>query len=406
MAPASEINEVLAAQRVERVRYAIRDIAVLAEQLARSGNEITFLNIGDPLLFDFRTPPHLIEAVTRAMRDGKNGYAPSLGVEEALEAIRAESERKGIHNIQTVFATYGVSEAVDICLTGLVNPGENVLVPRPDYPLYSAVLGKIDAEANFYDLDEASDWQPDLAQMESRVNTKTRAVVVINPNNPTGAVYSRKTLEAIASLARRHGLVIVTDEIYDKLILDDEPFVSVASLAPDVPVVTLNGLSKAYLVPGWRVGWTAVSGPAAATRNYVEALHKLVRARLSANHALQYAVRPALTGPQDHLTAVREKLRRRRAVLMEWCASEPGVRCVEPCGAFYAFPRIEISGGDEDFARALLMEKHVLIVHGSGFGWSQDDPHFRVVFLPGEETLRHAFHSISDFLHGAGELHR
>ncbi|MGH9357011.1 MAG: aminotransferase class I/II-fold pyridoxal phosphate-dependent enzyme [Terriglobia bacterium] len=406
MGLARKINpapDLLVAQRVERVRYAIRDIAVAAEQLTRQGKHIIPLNIGDPLMFDFETPPHLIEAVTRAMRDGKNGYAPSLGVDEALEAVRAESDRKGIRDIRTVFVTHAVSEAADICLTALVNPGENVLVPCPDYPLYSAVIAKLEAEVNSYKLDEAQGWQPDTGDVEARVNANTRAIVLMNPNNPTGAVYPRETLEALADIARRHGLVIITDEIYDKLILDGDPHCSIAALAPDVPVVTLHGLSKAYLAPGWRVGWAVVSGPLNATKPYVENLHKLLRARLSANHPLQYAIRPALEGPQAHLKKVVEKLRHRRDLTMQWCASNPQVECVTPRGAFYAFPRFEISGSDERFALDVLAEKQVLIVHGTGFGMPADAAkHFRLVFLADEETLRRAYGAISEALAARG----
>ncbi len=384
---------------MEGVRYAIRDIAVVAEQLIREGRRITSLNIGDPLMFDFQTPPHLIQAVTAAMRDGKNGYAPSLGVDEALEAIRAEADRKGIRKIQTVFVTHGVSEAADICLTALVNPGENVLIPRPDYPLYSAVLAKLEAEANFYRLEEAREWQPDLGYLEESINAKTRAIVLINPNNPTGAVYPREALEAIADIARRHGVAIITDEIYDKLILDGSAHCSIAALAPDVPVVTLHGLSKAYLAPGWRIGWAVVSGPANTTKPYIENLHKLLRARLSANHPLQYAVRPALEGPQTHLKEVIEKLRRRRDLTMQWCESDPRVSCVKPGGAFYAFPRFAISGEDERFARELLAEKQVLIVHGTGFGMQPEaGNYFRIVFLADEDALQQAYRAISEAL--------
>src|SRR5574337_1420109 len=202
----SQVREILAATRLEHVRYAIRDISVLAEELARQGKQILPLNIGDPLKFDFRTPSHMIEAVAKAMRDGKDGYAPSVGVPEAVEAVRAEAERKGIRNIQSVFITAGVSEAVDICLTALVNPGENVLTPCPEYPLYSAVLAKLGARPNTYQLDEDNDWEPDLDYLQSRIFTGTRAIVLINPNNPTGAVYSRRTLEAIAEIARQNNL--------------------------------------------------------------------------------------------------------------------------------------------------------------------------------------------------------
>jgi len=396
----SRVREILAAARLEHVRYAIRDIAVLAEQLAREGKEVLPLNIGDPLKFDFRTPPHLIEAVVKAMRDGKDGYAPSAGVDEALEAIRAEAERKGIRNIQSVFVTQGVSEAVDLCLTALVNPGENVLTPCPEYPLYSAVLAKLGAEPNAYALDEAAGWEPDLDDLARKINGRTRAVVVIDPNNPTGAVYSRQTLEAIAGLARRHGLLILADEIYDKLILDGKPHVCIASLAPDVPTVTFNGLSKAYLAPGWRVGWAVVSGDGAAVKPYVEGVHKLLRSRLSANHPEQYAVRPALEGPQDHVSEVIRKLRSRRDLTVKYLNSAPRLTCVAPRGAFYAFPRLDIHGTDEEFVRRLLITKQVLVVHGSGFGQMPGTRHFRVVFLPDEATLARAYDGIAEFLKG------
>ena len=390
--------EILAAQRLEHVHYAIRDIAVVAEQLAREGKEILPLNIGDPLQFDFRTPRHLIEAVTKAMRDGQNGYAPSLGMPEALEAIRCEADGKGIRNIHSAFVTQGVSEAVDLALTALVNPGEDVLTPCPEYPLYSAVLAKLEARPNPYCLSEAEGWEPDLDYLAHRITEKTRAIVVINPNNPTGAVYSRRTLEAVADLARRHGLLIFADEIYDKLVLDGEPHFSIADLAPDVPVITFNGLSKAYLVPGWRVGWAVASGPGQALKPYLEGVHKLLRARLSANRPEQFAIRPALEGSQEHLKEVVAKLRVRRDLTANWCNSNPGLSCVQPKGAFYAFPRIEVTEDDEQFVRRLLQEKQVLVVHGSGFGKPEGIAHFRIVFLPDENILSRAYQSIGEFI--------
>lgn len=396
--PVKHLHEVAAATRLDRVHYAIRDMAVLAEQLALQGVQVLPLNIGDPLKFDFRTPPHLIEAVERAMRDGKNGYAPSLGVPEALEAVRAEAERKGIRNIQSVFITQGTSEAVDVCLTALVNPGESVLTPRPEYPLYSAILAKIGAQPNDYSLEEENDWQPDLEQIASRVFAGTRGIVVSNPNNPTGAVYSRRTIEAIVEIAREHNLVIFADEIYDKLILDGGPHTSIAALAPDVPVVTLNGISKAYLAPGWRLGWAVVSGDPHALKPYVEGIHKLLRARLSANHPEQFAIRPALEGSQAHLAEFVRKLRSRRDLTVHWANSTPQVSCIAPCGAFYAFPKLDIETSDEDFAKQLLMEKHVLVVHGSGFGQAPGTQHLRIVFLPDEATLTKAYAAIGEFL--------
>jgi alanine-synthesizing transaminase len=396
--PSARASEILAAQRLEHVRYAIRDIAVAAEQLAAQGKKILPLNIGDPLQFDFRTPRHLIEAVTKAMWDGEDGYAPSLGMPEALEAIRAEAERKGIRNIRSVFVTQGVSEAVDLVLSALVNPGEEVLTPCPEYPLYSAVLAKLDARPNAYALSEAQGWEPDLENLACKITDKTRAIVVINPNNPTGAVYSRQTLEAVADLARRHDLLLIADEIYDKLLLDRKPHHSLAALAPDVPVVTFNGLSKAYLVPGWRVGWGIVSGPESALKPFIEGIHKLLRARLSANRPEQFAIRPALEGSQEHMKEVVAKLRVRRDLTASWCDANPGLSCVRPQGAFYAFPRIEVTEDDEPFVRRLLQEKQVLVVHGSGFGRPEGTGHFRIVFLPDEETLLRAYQGIGEFM--------
>jgi len=392
------LHVVHAATRLEHVRYAIRDMAVLAEQLAREGKTILPLNIGDPLNFDFHTPPHLIAAVEKAMRDGKNGYAPSLGIPEAIEAIRAEAERKGIRSIQSVFLTAGVSEALDVCLAALVDAGENVLTPSPEYPLYSAVLAKLGAQPNSYRLDEQNAWEPDLEDISGKTNSGTRAIVVSNPNNPTGAVYSIKTLERIAELARQNRLVIFADEIYDKLILDGEPHTSLATLAPDVPVVTFNGLSKTYLAPGWRVGWGVVSGAAGAVKPYLEGIHQLLRARLCSNHPQQYAVRPALEGPQDHLAEVCGKLRSRRDLTVRACRAMPHMSCVAPRGAFYAFPRIDIPDSDEHFVRRLLVEKHVLTVHGTGFGQAPGTKHFRIVFLPDESTLTLAYEGIRAFI--------
>ncbi len=396
--PLSQIREILAATRLEHVRYAIRDLAVIADQLASEGKKILPLNIGDPLKFDFRTPPHLFEAVVRAMADGENGYAPSLGIGEAREAVRAHAEQHGFRNVQDVFITQGVSEAVDVCLSALVNPGENVATPSPEYPLYSAVLTRLGAQPNPYALDESAEWEPDLEHLQSRIFTGTRAIVLINPNNPTGAVYSRKTLEAIAELARQNNLVILADEIYDKLMLDDDEHVSIATLAPDVPVVTFNGLSKAYLVPGWRVGWGIVTGDAAAVKPYIEGIHKLLRSRISANHAVQYAVRPALERPQDHLAGIIRRMRARRDLTMDWIASTPRLSCVKPRGAFYAFPKLDIPDSDEEFVRQLLIEKQVLLVHGSGFGQAEGTRHVRIVFLPDEKTLSNAYQAIGNFL--------
>jgi alanine-synthesizing transaminase len=396
--PIAQTREISAAARLENVRYAIRDLACVADEVVKQGHKILPLNIGDPINFDFQTPRHLIEAVYKAMRDGKNGYAPSPGIKEALDAIRGEAARKGISSVQDVFVTSGVSETVDLCLTALLNPGDDLLTPSPDYPLYSAVLAKMGLNLNTYDLNEDDGWQPELSDIKRKITPRTRGIVLINPNNPTGSVCTRAILEEIAELARQHNLVIFADEIYDKLILDGEQTISIAAVAPDVPIVTFGGLSKNYLAPGWRIGWGIVSGDATAVRSYNEGIQKLLRARLCANHPEQYAIKAALEGPQDHLIEVRNKLRSRRDLTVRWANSTARVSCVAPCGAFYAFPRIDIPETDEVFVRELILQKHVMVVHGSGFGQKPGTKHFRIVFLPDEATLSKAYAAISDLL--------
>jgi len=406
--PTTQTREVTAAKRLDNVRYAIRDLACVADEVIQQGHKVLPLNVGDPLNFDFQTPPHIIEAAYKAMRDGKNGYAPSPGIPEALEAIRGEAARKGITTVRDVFVTSGVSETVDLCISALVNLGEDILTPKPDYTLYSAVLCKLGIAINAYELNEDDAWQPELADIERKVTTRTRGIVLINPNNPTGSLCSRQVLEQIAELARRHNLVVFSDEIYDKLILDDlnekdTSHVAFAAVAPDVPCITFGGMSKNYLVPGWRIGWGIVSGDAAAIKSYTEGIHRLLRARLCANHPEQYAIKPALEGPQDHLIEVRRKLRSRRDLTQKWCEATPRVSCVAPRGAFYAFPRIrfpesDIPESDEVFVKELIRQKHVMVVHGSGFGQKAGTQHFRIVFLPEEKTLTAAYAGIADFI--------
>ena len=396
--PVTQIHEITAASRLANVRYAIRDLACVADEVIQQGHKVLPLNVGDPLNFDFQTPPHIIEAAYKAMRDGKNGYAPSPGVPEALEAIRGEAVRKDITTVRDVFVTSGVSETVDVCLAALVNQGEDVLTPSPDYPLYSAILCKLGIRLNTYDLNEDDGWQPELADIQRKLTRHTRGIVLINPNNPTGSLCTRQMLEQIAELARRHNLIVLSDEIYDKLILEDTPHLAFAAVAPDVPCVTFGGMSKNYLVPGWRIGWGIVSGDAAAVKAYTEGVHRLLRARLCANHPEQYAIKPALEGPQDHLVEVRRKLRSRRDLTQKWCEETPRVSCVAPRGAFYAYPRIDIPESDEVFVKELIRQKHVMVVHGSGFGQKPGTQHFRIVFLPDEQTLTKAYAGIAEFI--------
>jgi len=393
------VAEVMAASRMANVRYAIRDLVVTAEEVAREGQSILYLNIGDPCKFDFHTPPHMIEAVLKAMVDGHNGYGESLGIKPAIEAIRNEAERNGFRDIQSIFIGYGSGEVIDSCLTALLNPGDNVLTPSPEYPLYGAIMAKLDCPINAYDLDESNGWQPDVEDMARKINSRTRAILLITPNNPTGAVCSKRTLEKILELARQHGLIVFADEIYDKLIFDpNEKHVSIATLATDVPIVTFNGLSKAYLVPGWRIGWAIGTGPRDVLSPYLESVHRLLRARLSAPHPFQHAIKPALEGPQDHLEEVLRKLKRRADLTASWAKRTPNVKLVAPKGAFYAFPSLDIPDDDLPFVTNLLKQKHVLVVNGSGFGQKPGTKHMRIVFLPPEPVLSEAYDAITEFM--------
>jgi alanine-synthesizing transaminase len=251
---------------------------------------------------------------------------------------------------------------------------------------------------NAYDLNEDDGWQPELTDIERKLTPRTRGIVLINPNNPTGSLCTRQMLERVADLARRHNLMVFSDEIYDKLILEDTPHIAFAAVAPDVPCITFGGMSKNYLVPGWRIGWGIVSGEATAVKNYAEGVHRLLRARLCANHPEQYSIKPALEGPQDHLVEVKRKLRSRRDLTQAWCEATPRVSCVAPRGAFYAYPRIDIPESDEVFVKELIRQKHVMVVHGSGFGQKPCTQHFRIVFLPDEQTLTNAYAGIAEFI--------
>ncbi len=389
-------NSIIPARRTENVNYAIRDITVLADQIKKTGKQMYYLNIGDPNFYDFVTPPEIIEAVHKAMLDNKNGYANSIGEKFALDAIMNDTEKKGIHNILDAFITSGASEAIEICISSLINQGENFLMPTPGYPLYTAVQAKYELEPNPYYLDESNGWQPDIDDIKSRINSKTRAIVLINPNNPTGAIFKEETLRAIIDLALEHNLVIFADEIYDKLVFDGKKLVSIASLNADVPIITFSGLSKNFLAPGFRIGWGVISGNPVLLKDYIEAIHKILRARVSANHPLQYAIPTALLGKQEHLKDVIARLENRRNLTMEHLATQPGISLVSPEGAFYAFPSIDVED-DNHFCSELLKETGVVVVPGYGFGEKPGSHHFRIVILPPEETLLAAFKIIGEF---------
>ena len=382
------------ARRTENITYAVRDVVLLAEEAATSGREMLYLNIGDPNLFDFAPPPQLIADTRAAMERNLNGYAPSSGVPAALDAVRAEAARKGIRSIRHTYITSGASEAIDLALAALVDPGDNVLTPSPGYPLYTAVLSKLDAENRPYYLDEDAAWEPDVDDIAQRIDERTRAIVLINPNNPTGSLCSRQTLQRIVDLAIEHNIVIFSDEIYDKLVFDGATHLSTAALSEQAKIITFNGLSKAYVVPGFRIGWGIISGPADELDDYCEAIRKMERARLSANHPEQYAIAGALGGDQTHLGEMMERLTRRRDLTAERLNAIDGISCVPPAGAFYAFPRLEKDVDDATFCHRVIRETGVVIVPGSGFGQRPGTQHFRVVFLPPEDVLDRAFDGI------------
>lgn len=392
------MKNITPAARVKNIRYAIREVVGIANEVKATGKEMTFLNIGDPNIFDFAPPSHMIDAVCKAMRNNYNGYSPSPGIAEARESIRRQAERNGIRDVHDIIVTHGASEAIELALTALLEKGENILLPQPGYPLYSSILAKLDAEVNPYYLNEEEDWNLDVADIESRINDKTRGIVVINPNNPTGAVYPKETLLEIIELTRKYNLVLFSDEIYDKLLFDNGSYTSMGSLCNDVPIVTFNGLSKSYIVPGFRIGWGIFSGPVDIMRDYTEAVNKMARARLSASHPAQFAIKAALDGPQDHINKMLKELTVRRDMTVSMLNDIEEFDCKVPKGAFYAFPTLNIPDKDEDFVKDLIRETGVVTVHGSGFGQKPGTQHIRIVFLPNETILERAYEQIRTFV--------
>jgi len=390
------LSKIIPAKKTENVKYAIRDIISLADQVAKTGKKMYYLNIGDPNIYDFTTPDTVVEATCKAIRDNKNGYAPSSGIKPAIDAIRLDAENKGIKNILDAFVTNGASEAIEICLSALLNQGENFLMPTPGYPLYTAVQSKLELEPNPYYLDESNGWQPDIDDIRSKINARTRAIVLINPNNPTGSVCKPETLLELVKLAKEHNLVIFADEIYDKLIFDGKQMTSIAALDAEVSCITFSGLSKNYVAPGFRIGWGVVSGKQEILGDYVEAINKLLRSRVSSNHPEQYAIVPALQGDQSHLADMVKKLEQRRNIMLDAFAEIDGIDLVSPEGAFYAFPSIDLED-DNHFVTELIKETGVIVVPGAGFGQRPGSSHFRIVTLPQEDVLRSAFKLIAEY---------
>ncbi len=394
------ITSISIAQRVNRFSYAIRNVVAEARRVEAAGTSVRYLNVGDPVAFGFETPPHLIAAVERALRDGHNGYGPSAGIPAAREAVAAEYTSRGFPvSAGRVFMTAGTSEAIEFALTALVDEGGEVLMPMPTYPLFTAVLGKIGGQARFYRLDPARAWMPDLDHLHSLVTPATRALVVIDPNNPTGACYSVATRRALLDFADRHGLPVLVDEVYGDLAFAyDGVHPPMGSLGPDVPIVSFAGLSKGYLAPGWRTGWMAI-GRSPQLDSLVGAAEKLADGRLCSTVPMQFAVAAALTGDRSHQVSFRAALKERATVTFEKLSAIPGITCVAPTAAFYAMPKVALPPGrtDEDYVLALLRATGVLCVYGSGFGLPATDGFMRIVFLAPPAELRTVYGLIADF---------
>lgn len=386
------------AGRVGRFSYAIRNIATAAQAAEARGVRVRYLNIGDPVACGFRTPAHLVETVARALRDGHNGYLPSPGILPARQAVADEYVSRGVPMTpERVLITTGTSEAIDLTLSALVDEGDHVLIPSPTYPLYTAVLAKLGAEPLYYRTTPAEGWLPDLDHLRSLITPRTRVLVVIDPNNPTGAVYPTEVRQSLLELAETHGLTILADEVYGDLGFSG-PVPLLGSLDPAAPVISLSSLSKAYLAPGWRTGWLAVNqtprlDPA------LGAIRKLADGRLCSPGPMQYAVESALRGDRSHQDAFRLALAERGTLTAERLGGIPGMSCVAPRAAFYAFPRVSLPPGrtDEQFVLALLDATGILVVHGSGFGMAASDGYFRVVFLLPPEQLASVYADIASF---------
>jgi alanine-synthesizing transaminase len=391
-------SSVHVSQRVSAFSYAIRNIVAEAKKVEAAGRKVRYLNIGDPIQFGFKTPTHLIEAVDRAMRDGQNGYVPSAGIEPARVAAADEYTSRGMPvSPDRVVITQGTSEGIELALSVLADPGDEVLVPTPTYPLYTAVLAKIGARAVYYRTDPTNGWQPDLDDIRAKVSSVTRAIVVIDPNNPTGAVYPENTRRALIDIAERSGVTILADEVYGDVAFDG-PAPLLGSLDPDAPIISFSSLSKAYLAPGWRTGWLVV-GRTPRLDEVLSGIRKMADGRLCSPGPMQYAVEPALKGDRSHQKAFSRALAERATITTRRISAIPGMRCVMPRAAFYAMPQVTLPPGrtDADYILGLLRAKGILCVYGSGFGTDPADGFFRIVYLAPPDELNAIFDDMADF---------
>jgi alanine-synthesizing transaminase len=386
--------------RTQGVEYAIRDIISYASEYEKSGKEIIYLNIGDPLKYDFKTPEHIKLALIEAVKNDENYYTKSEGLPELCEAIVEKESQKGLSIIEEdVLVTNGVSEGLEMTLASVVDPNTEVLMPGPYYPPYASYVKFYGGKPVEFKLHE--DGKPDLENILSKINSRSRAICIISPNNPTGEVFDRKSLQQIIDVAAEHDLYIICDEIYDKIVFDDQ-YTGIGKVAKDAPVILLNGFSKVYLMSGWRCGYICMNSASKKLDVLRKNIPKLARVRISTNLPVQIAAVEALRGPQGHIADMVQKLRRRRDYTVKRLNAIKGISCRMPRGAFYVFPKIDLNHrwkDDQHFVIDLLNNTGVLTVHGSGFGTAFGASHFRIVYLPKEETLEQAIDNLESFLY-------
>lgn len=390
--------------KLDNVLYDVRGpVADEAARMEAAGTHILKLNIGNPAPFGFRTPDEVVYDMSQQLPDTE-GYSPSKGLFSARKAIMQYAQLKNIPNvsIDDIYTGNGVSELINLSLSALLDNGDEVLVPSPDYPLWTACVNLAGGTAVHYVCDEDSEWYPDIDDMRSKITDKTKAIVIINPNNPTGALYPKEVLQQIVDLAREHQLMIFSDEIYDRLVMDGLEHISIASLAPDLFCVTFSGLSKSHMIAGWRVGWMVLSGNKRLAKDYIEGLNMLANMRMCSNVPAQSVVQTALGGHQsvkDYLVP-GGRIYDQRELVYNMLNDIPGITAVKPKASFYIFPKIDVKKfnihSDEQFALDLLHDKHILISHGGAFNWQEPD-HFRVVYLPRISMLKETIGEIGDF---------
>ncbi|GHV82415.1 aminotransferase AlaT [Spirochaetia bacterium] len=375
-----------------------------AKRIEADGFRVIKLNIGNPAIFGFNAPDEIIHDMIINLQNAQ-GYCDSQGLFSARKAVMQDFQSKGVMDvgIDDIYIGNGVSELIMISMQGLLDAGDEVLIPMPDYPLWTAAVTLAGGRAVHYRCDEQSLWNPDLADMESKVTANTKAIVIINPNNPTGAVYDRAVLEGVARIAREHELIVYADEIYDRITYDGAKHTPMASIDQDILTISFNGLSKAYRAAGFRAGWMALSGNKKIAASYKDGLEMLSNMRLCANVPAQFGIQTALGGYQsiNDLVLPGGRLKEQRDTAVNMVNAIPGLSVVMPQGALYCFPKIDTKRfnitNDEQFVMDLLREQHLLLVHGTGFNWDAPD-HFRIVFLPDQETLADAVHRLGDFL--------